>query len=50
MRFDREKVKSEEFKDKFIKTQIELQKARDILTKANKAMKQKDLSAAQKDM
>lgn len=49
MRFEREKVKSDSFQERHTKTSVELQKARELLTNANKAIKHKDIAMGSKD-
>ena len=44
MRFDREKLKSEQFQDKYNKTEVKLSSALQYLSEANKALKHKDIS------
>ena len=44
MRFDREKQKSEQFQEKYNKTEVKLSSALNYLSEANKALKHKDIS------
>ena len=44
MRFEREKTKSEQFQDKYNKSEVKLSSALQYLSEANKALKHKDIS------